>query len=148
MDAACSASHCSYGIIIRDSDSRFLEASYGYFDSSNPLEAEGVALLKALQILSKRAFCFFIVESDALELIQLVSATSSVWPWKLRNLLSQIINLFPGNGCAGITLQFVYRSANMAAHLLARTALSGPQQCQLTTLPAHITTTLDHELII
>ncbi|KAM6547177.1 hypothetical protein CsatB_018853 [Cannabis sativa] len=126
VDGAIFANLNSYGIsfIARNSDGRILEAgSKLSFGNVSPEIAEICGIKEALSWIKSNNWHNVSLETDSLLVVQGISSTAQMpstfgmVAWDCKKLLSELTS---------ISLKFVKRTANKAAHFLARSACYFP----------------------
>ena len=91
---------------------------YGF---STPLEAEAMAVREALSWIHRRGWQQVKVESDCLEVVQAILDQRS-YPSYFHGIIDDCKALL--KNLDNIRVGFVFRSANMVAHTLARVTIS------------------------
>uniref|UniRef100_A0A803QEL1 Reverse transcriptase domain-containing protein n=1 Tax=Cannabis sativa TaxID=3483 RepID=A0A803QEL1_CANSA len=126
VDGAIFANLNSYGVgfIARNSDGRILEAgSKLSFGNVSPEIAEIYGIKEALSWIKSNNWHNVSLETDSLLAVQGISSTAQMpstfgmVAWDCKRLLSELTS---------ISLKFVKRTANKAAHFLARSACYSP----------------------
>ncbi|XP_060974717.1 uncharacterized protein LOC115696753 [Cannabis sativa] len=126
VDGAIFANLNSYGVgfIARNSDGRILEAgSKLSFGNVSPEIAEICGIKEALSWIKSNNWHNVSLETDSLLAVQGISSTAQMpstfgmVAWDCKRLLSELTS---------ISLKFVKRTANKAAHFLARSACYSP----------------------
>lgn len=125
VDAAIFTEHSSYGVgmLARDWEGKVILGRSEYYSGyANPEFAEAMAVKEALSWVKANKWEKVVVESDCLTVVQAArSKVPMLSPFgkvilECRNMISD----------SNIVLLFVRRSANMAAHFLARESRSFP----------------------
>jgi ribonuclease HI len=106
----------------RNSDGEFLCAQTNQYSSNmSILEGEGMALLDAVKLATLKGWNYVIFESDSQTLVNAINSRNgrvSVFGSIIDNIKNNLFLL------SNFEVKFVRRQANMAAHSLARAAIS------------------------
>lgn len=112
-----------FGSTIRDDTGNFVAARcsklQGYYQ---PKEGEAIAVLEALSWLKDNNMDKCILESDCLQVVHALKATTMDDISYFDLIISDI--KYTCNHFSDISITFIRRSANMVVHVLAREALS------------------------
>jgi ribonuclease HI len=135
----------SGGWCLRDHRGMFVSAGTSWLEGNcSVIEGEAAALLDAIQQLEQRGISHVIVETDSKSLVDAIQHLrdgASEFSLIVRN----INNILLAN--PNFLVRFVKRQANLAAHTLARAAISWPRRCTFESIPLCITTILSNEII-
>jgi ribonuclease HI len=135
----------STGWVLRDHFGRFIAAATTWIDGScSIVEGESIALLEALKVMDQRGYSHVIFESDSKSVVDAIHHFRG-GNSEFSLLVSNIINFLACN--QNFLVKFVRRQANMAAHTLARAAISWSRRCSFETLPLCITRLLNNKMI-
>ncbi|XP_019162236.1 PREDICTED: uncharacterized protein LOC109158796 [Ipomoea nil] len=134
-DAVFTSAGAAGGAILRDSRGLCIAGLYFRLEATSVLEAETLALRKAVQWCEAMALRPSAIEVDALDLARLVTSPEARSPWKIGDSILYIRSSLLSWGSM---LTHVYREANQVAYALAVEGLvaSSPAVvCSFLTLP-------------
>jgi ribonuclease HI len=124
---------------------RFVIAETTWLDGNySIIEGEALALLEAMKAMEQRRITNMIFETDSksvVDAIQYFHGGNS----EFSLLVSHINNLL--SSCRNFMVKFIKQQANMAAHSLARAAISWYSRCIFKTLPIYISSLLFNEMV-
>ena len=132
-----------FGVVIRDHQGMVQAASRGYFARiQNPEVAEAMALRQALFLARERGMQRIMVASDCLSLINKIKE-----PNLDRSPTGAIVHDIKNWATKFMSCRFthVYRSCNLAAHTLARSAEYDGRSCWFNETPNVIRTIICNE---
>jgi ribonuclease HI len=134
----------SYGMILRRADGRCVGAVTRVCDgSSDAAMAEATGLLEAIHFVEENHLSNIIIELDAAMIVQALSRRDfprTNWGNCVRKSARVIDRL------TGISVTWVKREGNKAAHSLARWALREPNKVWLTNFPLCILTHIQNDM--
>jgi ribonuclease HI len=134
------------GAIVRDERGEFVEAETNYLKMQvEPVVAESLAALRALNLCTERGYQNVIMEGDALQVINLIN---SVEPCNsgFGHLIEDI--RADSRRVGGIRFQHVRRTANQAAHELAVLARTHVTNMRWTSIPSCVSGIVRDERIL
>jgi ribonuclease HI len=134
-----------WGWVVHDTYGSFIAAgTNSCMQKLTAAEGEATALLEAMREAYAKGLTNIIFESDSKVVVDAIHANYQGTS-ELYSILSSIRALLHCN--ANFEVKFSRRQANMAAHTLARAAISWSRCCIFETLPLCITAYLNYDMI-
>jgi ribonuclease HI len=135
VDASLSQDSCftGWGWCVRDSNGRFVAA--GTNNCKHVLtiaEGEAMAILEAMRVATSKGWANIVFESDSKVVVEAIKANPK-GSSELFSFISSIKALLQCN--PNYEVKFVRRQANMAAHTLARAAISWTSRTYFNSIP-------------
>lgn len=104
--------------VARDSEGRLIQCMSKRIHTSDPMTVEAESLKLGLILRSNLSPNSLIIEGDALNIARLIADPQKDIPWRIRAVIQDCRTLL--QDASNTTVVFTPRSANEAAHLLAK----------------------------